>query len=67
MAPTLSGRRPRGYAHMPDTAGGLAFMDDLSIGGQPATGIRLSGAVIVGIITSLPPVTGMAPPSAAPL
>jgi hypothetical protein len=38
-------------------------MDDLSIGGQPVTGIRLSGAVIAGIITSLPPVTRSAPPT----
>ncbi|HXT93097.1 MAG TPA: hypothetical protein VN714_28015 [Trebonia sp.] len=53
---------------MPDTAGGLAFIDTLSIGGQRVTGMRLSGAAIAGIVTSipLPPVTRRAPPTAAP-
>jgi ABC-type phosphate transport system substrate-binding protein len=42
----------RGFAYMPDVAGGLAFMYNLSIGGQRVTNLRLSGAVIAGIFTS---------------
>ena len=42
----------RGFAYMPDTAGGLAFMYNLSIGGQRVTDLRLSGAVIAGIFTN---------------
>jgi phosphate ABC transporter phosphate-binding protein len=41
----------RGYAYMPDVAGGLAFMYNLVIGGQRVTNLRLSGAVIAGIFT----------------
>jgi phosphate ABC transporter phosphate-binding protein len=41
----------RGYAYMPDVAGGLAFMYNLTIGGQRVTNLRLSGAVIAGIFT----------------
>jgi phosphate ABC transporter phosphate-binding protein len=41
----------RGYTYMPDTAGGLAFMYNLSIGGQLVTNLRLSGATIAGIFT----------------
>lgn len=54
---------------MLDPAGVPAFMDNLAIGGHRVTGIRPSGAGIAGIagiITSLPAVTGMAAPSAAP-
>ena len=42
----------RGYAYMPDTAGGVAFMYNLTIGGQRVTNLRLSGAVIAGIFTN---------------
>jgi phosphate ABC transporter phosphate-binding protein len=42
----------RGYAYMPDTAGGLAFMYNLHIGGHQVTNLRLSGPVIAGIFTS---------------
>jgi phosphate ABC transporter phosphate-binding protein len=42
----------RGYAYIPDTAGGLAFVYNLSIGGQPVTNLRLSGAVLAGIFTN---------------
>jgi len=41
----------RGFAYMPDTAGGVALMYHLSIGGQQVTNLRLSGAVIAGIFT----------------
>jgi ABC-type phosphate transport system substrate-binding protein len=41
----------RGYAYMPDTAGGVAFMYNLQIGGQRVTNLRLSGAAIAGIFT----------------
>jgi phosphate ABC transporter phosphate-binding protein len=42
----------RGYAYMPDTAGGLAFVYNLTIGTHRVTSLRLSGAVIAGIFTS---------------
>jgi ABC-type phosphate transport system substrate-binding protein len=42
----------RGYAYMPDTAGGVALMYNLSIGGKRVTSLRLSGAVIAGIFTN---------------
>jgi len=42
----------RGYAYIPDTAGGLAFVYNLSIGGQRVTNLRLSGAVLAGIFTN---------------
>src|SRR5262249_22301802 len=42
----------RGYAYMPDTAGGTAFMYNLSVGGQRVTNLRLSGASIAGIFTN---------------
>src|SRR5262249_32912583 len=42
----------RGYAYMPDTAGGTTFMYNLSIGTQRVTNLRLSGAVIAGIFTN---------------
>ena len=42
----------RGFAYVPDLAGGLAFMYNLSIGGQRVTNLRLSGAVIAGIFTN---------------
>lgn len=41
----------RGYAYMPDTAGGTTFMYNLDIGGQRVTNLRLSGATIAGIFT----------------
>jgi hypothetical protein len=41
----------RGLAYMPDTAGAVAFMYNLTIGGQRVTNLRLSGAVIAGIFT----------------
>jgi phosphate ABC transporter phosphate-binding protein len=42
----------RGYAYMPDTAGGTTFMYNLTIGTQRVTNLRLSGAVIAGIFTN---------------
>lgn len=42
----------RGYAYIPDTAGGLAFTYHLSINGQLVNNLRLSGAVIAGIFTN---------------
>jgi ABC-type phosphate transport system substrate-binding protein len=42
----------RGYAYVPDVAGGLAFMYNLVIGGQRVTNLRLSGAVIAAILTN---------------
>jgi ABC-type phosphate transport system substrate-binding protein len=42
----------RGYAYMPDLAGGLAFTYHLSIGGHRVTSLRLSGPVIAGIFTN---------------
>jgi phosphate ABC transporter phosphate-binding protein len=42
----------RGYTYMPDTAGAVAFMYNLHIGGQQVTNLRLSGAVIAGIFTN---------------
>src|SRR5215470_9725451 len=41
----------RGYAYMPDTAGGTTFMYNLKIGTQRVTNLRLSGPVIAGIFT----------------
>jgi phosphate ABC transporter phosphate-binding protein len=41
----------RGYAYVPDVAGGLAFMYNLVIGGRRVTNLRLSGAAIAGIFT----------------
>jgi phosphate ABC transporter phosphate-binding protein len=41
----------RGFAYVPDVAGGVAFMYNLTIGGQRVTNLRLSGAVIAGIFT----------------
>src|SRR5580658_110580 len=42
----------RGYAYMPDTAGGTTFMYNLSIGNRRVTNLRLSGATIAGIFTN---------------
>jgi len=42
----------RGYAYMPDTAGGTTLMYNLMIGTQRVTNLRLSGAVIAGIFTN---------------
>jgi phosphate ABC transporter phosphate-binding protein len=41
----------RGYAYMPDTAGGTTFMYNLKIGTTQVTNLRLSGAAIAGIFT----------------
>jgi phosphate ABC transporter phosphate-binding protein len=41
----------RGYAYMPDTAGGTTFMYNLNIGTHRVTNLRLSGATIAGIFT----------------
>ncbi len=41
----------RGYAYMPDTAGGTTFMYNLKIGNTRVTNLRLSGATIAGIFT----------------
>ena len=42
----------RGFAYMPDTAGAVTFMYNLSIGGHRVTNLRLSGATIAGIFTN---------------
>ena len=42
----------RGYAYMPDTAGGTTFMYNLMIGNTRVTNLRLSGATIAGIFTN---------------
>jgi phosphate ABC transporter phosphate-binding protein len=42
----------RGYTYVPDTAGGVAFMYNLHIGGTQVTNLRLSGAVVAGIFTN---------------
>jgi len=42
----------RGYAYMPDTAGGTTFMYNLMIGTQRVTNLRLSGSTIAGIFTN---------------
>jgi phosphate ABC transporter phosphate-binding protein len=41
----------RGYAYMPDLAGGTTFMYNLTVGTQRIEDLRLSGAVIAGIFT----------------
>ena len=43
----------RGYAYMPDTAGGTTFMYNLKIGNKRVTNLRLSGAAIAGIFTGV--------------
>ncbi len=43
----------RGYAYMPDTAGGTTFMYNLKIGTTQVTNLRLSGAAIAGIFTGV--------------
>jgi phosphate ABC transporter phosphate-binding protein len=42
----------RGFAYVPDVAGGTALAYNLQIGGQQVTNLRLSGAVIAGIFTN---------------
>ncbi|HEY3606875.1 MAG TPA: phosphate ABC transporter substrate-binding protein PstS [Pseudonocardiaceae bacterium] len=41
----------RGFAYLPDTAGGLSFMYNLTIGTRRVTNLRLSGPAIAGIFT----------------
>jgi ABC-type phosphate transport system substrate-binding protein len=41
----------RGYAYMPDTAGGTVFMYNLKIGNTQVTNLRLSGQVVTAIFT----------------
>jgi ABC-type phosphate transport system substrate-binding protein len=41
----------RGYAYMPDTAGGTTFMYNLKIGNTRVTNLRLSGQAVAGIFT----------------
>ena len=41
----------RGYAYMPDVAGGTTFMYNLNIDGQQVTNLRLSGSTVAGIFT----------------
>ena len=41
----------RGYAYMPDTAGGTTFMYNLRIGNTRVTNLRLSGKAVAGIFT----------------
>jgi phosphate ABC transporter phosphate-binding protein len=43
----------RGFTYMPDTAGGVALMYNLTIGGTQVTNLRLSGATIAGIFTGV--------------
>jgi phosphate ABC transporter phosphate-binding protein len=43
----------RGYAYMPDTAGGTTFMYNLKIGNTRITNLRLSGVAIAGIFTGV--------------
>src|SRR5215470_5717441 len=43
----------RGYAYMPDTAGGTTFMYNLKIGTRRVTNLRLSGANIAKIFTGV--------------
>ena len=42
----------RGYAYIPDVAGGTTFMYNLVINGRRVTNLRLSGAVVAGIFTN---------------
>ena len=42
----------RGYAYIPDVAGGTTFMYNLNINGRRVTNLRLSGADIAGIFTN---------------
>src|SRR5215472_18321672 len=44
---------PRGYAYMPDTAGGTTFMYNLKIGATRVTNLRLSGRAVAGIFTGV--------------
>lgn len=43
----------RGFAYMPDTAGGTTFMYNLKIGNTRVTNLRLSGPAIAGIFTGV--------------
>jgi phosphate ABC transporter phosphate-binding protein len=43
----------RGYAYMPDTAGGTTFMYNLKIGNTRVTNLRLSGLAITEIFTGV--------------
>lgn len=48
---TLDPAPTRGYAYLPDTAGGTVFMYNLKIGSTRVTNLRLSGKVMTGIFT----------------
>lgn len=41
----------RGFAYLPDVAGGTALMYNLSVGGQRVTNLKLSGPTIAGIFS----------------
>jgi ABC-type phosphate transport system substrate-binding protein len=43
----------RGYTYMPDTAGAVGFMYNLTISGRRVTDLRLSGNAIAGIFTGV--------------
>lgn len=43
----------RGYAYMPDTAGGTTFMYNLKIGNTRVTNLRLSGQAVAEIFTGV--------------
>ncbi len=43
----------RGFAYMPDTAGGTTFMYNLNIGTHRVTNLRLSGEIIAKIFTGI--------------
>ena len=43
----------RGYAYMPDTAGGTTFMYNLKVGNTQVTDLRLSGKAIAEIFTGV--------------
>jgi phosphate transport system substrate-binding protein len=46
---TSPGVPGRGYAYVPDVAGGTALMYNLSVGGKRLTNLKLSGPTIAGI------------------
>ncbi|MCW2783646.1 MAG: phosphate transporter, periplasmic phosphate-binding protein [Marmoricola sp.] len=46
---TTPGTPGRGFAYVPDVAGGTALMYNLSVGGKKLTNLKLSGSTIAGI------------------